>query len=41
VNEAHLDPGVTRQLDLRRNIAGRIAGLLESHHLKECSLQFL
>jgi hypothetical protein len=35
INEAHQDPNVPVELDLRRNIVRRIAALLESRHLKE------
>ena len=41
INEAHQDPTVPVELDLRRNIVRRIISLLESKHLKECSLQFV
>jgi hypothetical protein len=41
INEAHQDPNVPVELDLRRNIVRRIMGLLEMKHLKECAIQFL
>jgi hypothetical protein len=41
INEAHQDPNVPVELDLRRNIIRRIASLLESRHLKESSIRFL
>jgi hypothetical protein len=41
INEAHQDPNVPVELDLRRNIIRRIVGLLETRHLKECTIQFL
>jgi hypothetical protein len=41
INEAHQDPNVPVELDLRRNIVRRIVGLLERKHLKECTIQFL
>ncbi|MFO1478527.1 MAG: SpoIIE family protein phosphatase [Verrucomicrobiota bacterium] len=41
INEAHQDPNVPVELDLRRNVVRKIASLLESRHLKECRLQFL
>ena len=41
INEAHQDPNVPVELDLRRNIVRKIAGLLETRHLKECTMQFL
>jgi hypothetical protein len=41
INEAHQDPNVPVELDLRRNIIRRIARLLESKYLKECRVQFI
>jgi len=41
INEAHQDPNVPVELDLRRNIIRKIASLLETRHLKESRLQFL
>jgi hypothetical protein len=41
INEAHQDPNVPVELDLRRNIVRRIISLLESKHLKECLVQFV
>jgi hypothetical protein len=41
INEAHQDPNVPVELDLRRNIIRRIASLLETRYLKESSLRFL
>jgi hypothetical protein len=41
INEAHQDPNVPVELDLRRNIIRRIASLLETRCLKECRLQFM
>ena len=41
INEAHQDPNVPLELDLRRNIVRRIAGLLESRYLKESRVQFI
>jgi hypothetical protein len=41
INEAHQDPNVPVELDLRRNIIRRIASLLETKYLKECWIQFL
>lgn len=40
INEAHQDPDVPVELDLRRNIIRKIASLLETRHLKETRLQF-
>ncbi|MCX6924912.1 MAG: stage II sporulation protein E, partial [Verrucomicrobia bacterium] len=41
INEAHQDPNVPLELDLRRNIIRRIIALLESKYLKECRVQFM
>ena len=41
INEAHQDPNVPVELDLRRNIVRKIATLLETRHLKEARLQFI
>jgi hypothetical protein len=41
INEAHQDPNVPMELDLRRNIVRRIAGLLETRYLKESRAQFI
>jgi len=41
INEAHQDPNVPVELDLRRNIIRRIVGMLEAKYLKECWIQFL
>ena len=41
INEAHQDPNVPVELDLRRNIIRKIAALLESRYLKESRLQFM
>lgn len=41
INEAHQDPNVPVELDLRRNIIRKIASLLESRYLKESRLQFM
>jgi hypothetical protein len=41
VNEAHQDPAVPVELDLRRNIVRRIAATLESRYLKETRIRFL
>ena len=41
INEAHQDPNVPIELDLRRNIVRKIATLLEKAHLKESRLQFM
>jgi Stage II sporulation protein E (SpoIIE) len=41
INEAHQDPNVPVELDLRRNIVRKISGLLEGRYLKECRVQFI
>ena len=41
INEAHQDPNVPVELDLRRNIVRRITHLLESRYLKETSVRFV
>ncbi len=41
INEAHQNPNIPVELDLRRNIVKRIAHLLESKHLKRASIQYL
>jgi hypothetical protein len=41
INEAHQDPNVPVELDLRRNIVRKIAALLESRHLKEARVRFI
>jgi hypothetical protein len=41
INEAHQDPSIPVELDLRRNIIRKIASLLETRHLKEARVQFI
>jgi hypothetical protein len=41
INEAHQDPNLPVELDLRRNIIRKIATLLEGRYLKEARLQFI
>jgi hypothetical protein len=41
INEAHQDPSIPVELDLRRNIVRKLASLLETRHLKETRLQFI
>jgi hypothetical protein len=41
INEAHQDPNIPVELDLRRNIVKRIAHLLEIKRLKKVSIQYL
>lgn len=41
INEAHQDPNIPVELDLRRNIVKRIARLLEDKHMKRVIIQYL
>jgi hypothetical protein len=41
INEAHQDPNVPVELDLRRNIVRKIAALLETRYLKEAQVRFI
>ena len=41
INEAHQDPNIPVELDLRRNIVRKIASLLETRHLKETHSRFI
>jgi hypothetical protein len=41
INEAHQDPNIPVELDLRRNIVKRIAQLLESKYMKRAPIQYL
>jgi hypothetical protein len=41
INEAHQDPNIPVELDLRRNIIKRIAHLLESKYMKRVLVQYL
>jgi hypothetical protein len=41
INEAHQDPNIPVELDLRRNLMKRIARLLEERHLKETRIQYI
>jgi Stage II sporulation protein E (SpoIIE) len=41
INEAHQDPNIPVDLDLRRNLVKRIADLLESRHMKRISIQYV
>jgi hypothetical protein len=40
INQAHQDPNIPMELDLRRNIVRRIASVLEQRHRKEVFLEF-
>jgi hypothetical protein len=41
INEAHQDPNIPVELDLRRNIVKRIAQLLETRHMKRVLIHYL
>ena len=41
INEAHQNPNIPVELDLRRNIIRKIASLLEARHLKESHVRFI
>jgi hypothetical protein len=41
INEAHQDPTMPVELEIRRNIIKRIAGLLEEKYLKEIKIRFI
>jgi hypothetical protein len=41
INEAHQDPNIPVELDLRRNIVKRIANLLETKHMKRAIIQYV
>jgi serine/threonine protein phosphatase PrpC len=41
INEAHQDPNIPVELELRRNIVKRIAWLLENKHMKHVLIQYL
>jgi hypothetical protein len=41
INEAHQDPNIPVELDLRRNIVKRIAQVLESRHLKRVIIEYV
>ncbi len=40
VNEAHQDPALPVELDIRRNVVKRIAALLEQRHLKKTAITY-
>lgn len=40
INQAHQDPNIPMELDLRRNIVRRIASILEQRHRKEVFVEF-
>jgi hypothetical protein len=41
INEAHQDPNIPVEMDLRRNIIRKIASLLETRYLKEARVRFI
>ncbi len=41
INEAHQDPNIPVELDLRRNIVKRMAQLLETRYMKQVLIQYL
>lgn len=41
INEAHQDPNIPVELDLRRNIVKRIAEILETKHMTRVVIQYL
>jgi hypothetical protein len=41
INEAHQDPNVPVELDLRRNVVRKILSLLETRYLKQGSIRFV
>jgi predicted XRE-type DNA-binding protein len=41
INEAHQDPNIPVELDLRRNIVKRISHQLEQAYLKQTSIRYL
>jgi hypothetical protein len=40
INEAHQDPNMPVELEIRRNIVKKIASLLEEKYLKEVHIQY-
>ena len=40
VNEAHQDPSLPVELDIRRNVIKRLAGLLEERYLKKTHITY-
>ncbi len=41
VNEAHQDPNLPQELDIRRNIVGRLAEVLRSKYYKEVDIKYI
>ena len=40
INEAHQDPNMPVELEIRRNVVKKIAALLQDEYLKEVSIQY-
>ncbi|MBE6345546.1 MAG: stage II sporulation protein E, partial [Spirochaetaceae bacterium] len=40
INEAHQDPNMPVELEIRRNVVKKIASLLEEKYLKEVRIQY-
>jgi len=41
INEAHQDPSLPRELEIRRNLMKRFCQVLESKYMKETQIEFL
>ncbi|MDD4817060.1 MAG: SpoIIE family protein phosphatase [Victivallaceae bacterium] len=41
INQAHQDPNLPAELELRRNLIGRIGNLLRDRYMKEVSIRFI
>jgi predicted XRE-type DNA-binding protein len=41
INDAHQDPNIPVELEIRRNIFKKIIHLIETKYLKETTLQFI
>lgn len=41
INEAHQDPNLPQELELRRNIVQRIAGILKTQFLKKVDIKYV
>jgi hypothetical protein len=41
INEAHQDPNIPVELEIRRNVVKKIARLLEEDHLKEITVSYI
>jgi biotin-(acetyl-CoA carboxylase) ligase len=41
INEAHQDPNLPQELELRRNIVQRIAGILRNKFLKKVDIKYV